>query len=161
MSLHRRALWLFILAVITFTVIVPKVRAQTTLGQSASSITDLQIVAVVGTDATVKVAVTYNLGATGHAVSISIVDTIHHGWATGTAMSSQNTCRPNTEQFVGQAYCIYIPASASGSDVLTFNLNLNSVARGMYALRAVVEVHTSNGQPISSASTYQDFAVPV
>src|SRR5208282_3308778 len=114
-----------------------------------------------GTEVTVTVAATYNLGATAYAVSIGILDmpSVPHGWAKGTATSSENTCHENRIN-AGLAYCAYIPTSASGSDVVTFNLKLNS-SMPMYSLRAAVELYSSNGQTISNASTYQDFSVAI
>src|SRR5208282_931260 len=117
MSLLRKALWLFILAITAFTVIVPMVGAQT------SSITSLHVgYAAAGTDVTVTVAATYNLGTTAYGISIGILNmpSVPHGWAKGTATSSQNTCHENRIN-AGLAYCAYIPTSASGSDVVTFN----------------------------------------
>jgi len=150
MSLLRKVSWLFVLAIAFSTIAVPVVRAQTT------SITNLQApsTAMVGTDVTVVVAATYNLGSNGYAVSVGIFDR-DAWWAAGTAQSSQNTCHiyPN------EALCGYIPKSASGSDVVTFHLQFSSVKT--YRLRAAVELYYSNAQLISGASTFQDFSITV
>lgn len=146
----RNLTWLIVLAITFSAIAVPNVIAQTT------SITNLQApsTATVGKDVTVVVAATYNLGSNGYAVSVGIFDR-DAWWAPGTAQSSQNTCHiyPN------EALCSYIPKSASGSDVVTFDLQFSSVKT--YRLRAAVELYYSNAQLISSASIFQDFTITV
>ena len=141
----------FSLIILALVMIVPSVNAQST------SITSLQApsTATLGTQVTVTVGATYDLGASGYAVGIGIFD-LDAWWATGTAQSSEYTCHSNPPN---QAFCGYAPTSRSGSDVVTFELTLNTVKT--YRLRASVELFYSNAQLIQGASTFQDFLIVV
>lgn len=143
-----------LLVVAISTIAIPNVMAQST------SITSLQApsTATVGTDVTVTVAATYDLGSNGYAVSIGIFD-LDASWGVGTGTSSQNTCHQYTGDLWGHAYCTYIPTSTTGSDVVTFALLFASVKT--YRLRASVELFDANVQLISSASMFQDFTITV
>jgi hypothetical protein len=144
-----------VLAVTFSTIAVPNVRAQST------SITNLQApsTATVGTDVIVTVAATYDLGSNGYAVGIGIFDLDASQWVSGAAQSSQNKCQPLTGQAANHAFCLYLPASTSGSDVVTLDLIFSSVKT--YRLRAEVELFDSNAQLISGANTFQDFSIAV
>lgn len=141
-----------VLAIALSPVAVPRVKAQET------SITSLQAPskATAGTNVTVVVAATYDLGPNGFAVSIGILDRDSSlPWATGTAQSSKNTCHI----FTNQALCAYIPKSATGSDVVTFNLQFSQGKT--YRLSAAVELYYSNATLIQSANTFRDFSIVV
>jgi hypothetical protein len=145
------AAWALVVILLALISIVPNVKAQST------SITSLQApsTAAVGTQVTVTVGATYDLGSSGYAVGIGIFD-LDAWWATGSAQSSRYTCHSNPP---GQAFCGYIPTARSGSDAVTFELTLNTVKT--YRLRASVELFHSNAQLISGASTFQDFSIVV
>jgi hypothetical protein len=155
MTLLRRMLLVLILAVAISTIAIPNVKAQTT------NITSLQApsTTTVGTDVTVAVAIAYDLGANGSAVSIGIFDLDGGSWAVGTGTSSQNTCHQYTGELWGHAYCTYTPTSTTGTDVITFELLFTSAKT--YRLRASVELFDANVQLISSASMFQDFTIAV
>ena len=138
---------------ILFVVTVPNVMAQTT------SITNLQSPAgaTVGKDVVVTIAVTYNLGASGFTLGVAIFD-LDTGWyAQGTVQSTENNCIAAVR--TGNiAFCEYF-VSASGSDTVTFNLQLSTAKS--YALLATALLGDSSGNPILDSLSTRDFRITV
>ena len=140
------ALW-----VMTF----PNVRAQTT------SITNLQSPTNASTRnlVTVTVAVTYDRASSGDYLGVLIVDETDVAPATGTAISSKNTCIINSGLFINSAMCFVVLTSTSGSDIIRFNLRFSSVKT--YKFDAYVVLQDSSAKTISGSESHREFSINV
>ncbi len=122
-----------------------------------TSITNLQSPAgaIVGKDAVVTIMVTYNLGSSGYTLGVAIFD-LDTGWyAQGTVQSSKNNCIESV-QTGNIAFCESF-VSASGSDTVTFNLQLSTAKS--YALLAAALLGDSSGNPILDSVSTKDFTI--
>lgn len=154
MTTHKPIiLWVFALTVVL--VLTPLVRAQSTSVTSVQAPSE----ALLGSDVTVTVALTYNAGTGGMYLLASIFDGDTNSYAKGTATSAQNTCGENTGQFSNSAACGYGLPAGSGSDVVTFHLEFD--APKTYNLGATVFLGDVNFKPIPDSLSGQKFSITV
>lgn len=80
-------------------------------------------------------------------------------YAGGTASSSPDHCLPVTGTYANAAGCPIVPTSSSGSESVTFTLQLYSVKT--YGLTIFVAIADSSVNVIQEATSKQDFSITV
>jgi hypothetical protein len=135
--------------------VTPSVRAQ------KASITDLNapIHTLFGKTSTVVVSVNYTTGSKGVFFMAYINDRDTRKYAIGTATSSQSKCLIDPSVSSNSAFCQYTPKSSSGSDSITFNLQLSE--KRQYTLVAWVGFQDSNSNAISESLDRLSFGIAV
>jgi len=133
-----------------------------TVGAQQTSITNLSYPTgrVLNGSATVTFDLTYSGLASREVLIAFIWDTVANAFAVGTGASQPNACVPMAAvpQLNGKAVCGWLSASSSGTEHLTFVLQLSTEVH-TYNFGAAAGVATLSGTAITSAMSAQYFTI--